>query len=69
MVWDEVKQVATKKSTKGTFGYEKDLCLGAEIFVKIYKHLKDSESELAHFNEDTELREALITKSTNPEMF
>lgn len=68
MVWDEIKRlVVVQSAAPGTFGYQKRLCVAADLMMAIRRDLKNEEDEIAAMNADPELREALLLRIQNRE--
>lgn len=60
--WEIIKERCTGGKRVGSFGYLQQLNVAADIFTDILPRLKNGETEAHIFNNDMEVREALINR-------
>lgn len=59
--WEEIKQLLIVNTSPETMGRQKNLNLGADIFMALRPYFKNNEDE--KFNSDEELQKAIINRS------
>ena len=60
--WNEIKKHLVKGKRVGSFGYQRRINLGADIFMSIRESFKDEEAEIKVFNADIEVGEAILNR-------
>jgi len=63
MVWAKIKKRMTENTRPGSTGYQMAVAEGAMIFSDIADHLADKANEIAEFDKDTEVTNALFVNS------
>jgi len=58
--WDVIRATMTAPDRPGSVGALRNLLRASEVFLALEDHLSDAEAAMRKFNEDEDLRHALL---------